>query len=67
MSETERRRENFGYSVEKLGSDGGGGSDRCLKSPQNEQVGEMVIEVNSSARECSGESSRRGSWSFLLR
>ncbi|KAF9689751.1 hypothetical protein SADUNF_Sadunf01G0124800 [Salix dunnii] len=59
VSETERRRENFGYSVEKLGSEGGGCSNRCLKSPQNEQVGEMLIEVNSSARECSGESSAK--------
>ncbi|KAB5573984.1 hypothetical protein DKX38_001178 [Salix brachista] len=65
VSETERRRENFGYSVEKLGSDGGGGSDRCLKSPQNEQVGEMVIEVNSSARECSGESSAKRELEFF--
>uniref|UniRef100_A0A6N2KJA6 Uncharacterized protein n=1 Tax=Salix viminalis TaxID=40686 RepID=A0A6N2KJA6_SALVM len=65
VSETERRRENFGYFVEKLGSDGGGGSDRCLKSPQNEQVGEMVIEVNSSARECSGESAAKRELEFF--
>ncbi|KAG6788710.1 hypothetical protein POTOM_004787 [Populus tomentosa] len=64
VRETERRRENLGYSVEKLGSEGGGGSNSCLKSPQNEQVGEMVIEVNGGGRECSGESSAKRKLEF---
>ncbi|CAK7356273.1 unnamed protein product [Dovyalis caffra] len=63
-SETEKRRENLGDSVEKLGSEGGSGSNRGLKSPRNEQVGEMVIEVNSSDRECSGESSAKRKLEF---
>jgi len=64
VRETERRRENLGYSVEKLGSEGGGGPNSCLKSPQNEQVGEMVIEVNGRGSECSGESSAKRKLEF---
>lgn len=63
VRETERR-ENLGYSVEKLGSEEGGGSNSCLKSPQNEQVGEMVIEVSNSDRECSGGSSAKRKLQF---
>lgn len=64
VSDMERIREDLGDCVEKLGSEGGNGSNHGLKSPQNEQVGEMVIEVSNSDRECSGESSAKRKLQF---
>ncbi|KAL9387507.1 hypothetical protein Peur_020631 [Populus x canadensis] len=64
VSDMERIREDSGDYVEKLGSEGGNGSNHGLKSPQNEQVGEMVIEVSNSDRECSGESSAKRKLQF---
>lgn len=64
VSDMERIREDLGDYVEKLGSEGGNGSNHGLKSPQNEQVGEMVIEVSNSDRECSGESSAKRKLQF---
>uniref|UniRef100_A0A6N2N9K5 Uncharacterized protein n=1 Tax=Salix viminalis TaxID=40686 RepID=A0A6N2N9K5_SALVM len=64
VSDIERRREDLGDSVEKLCSEGGNDSNRGLKSLQNEQVGEMVIEVNNSDRECGGESSAKRKLQF---
>ncbi|KAF9685456.1 hypothetical protein SADUNF_Sadunf03G0056400 [Salix dunnii] len=63
-SDIERRREDLGDSVEKLCSEGGNDSNRGLKSLQNEQVGEMVIEVSNSDRECGGESSAKRKLQF---
>ncbi|KAI9397811.1 hypothetical protein POPTR_003G082900v4 [Populus trichocarpa] len=64
VSDMERIREDLGDYVEKLGSEGGNDSNHGLKSPQNEQVGEMVIEVSNSDRECSGESSAKRKLQF---
>lgn len=64
VSDMERIREDLGDSVEKLGSEGGNGSNHGLKSPQNEQVGEMVFEVSNSDRECSGGSSAKRKLQF---
>lgn len=64
VSDMDRIREDLGDYVEKLGSEGGNGSNHGLKSPQNEQVGEMVIEVSNSDRECSGESSAKRKLQF---
>ncbi|KAJ6706077.1 hypothetical protein OIU79_010683 [Salix purpurea] len=64
VSDIERRREDLGDSVEKLYPEGGNDSNRGLKSLQNEQVGEMVIEVNNSDRECGGESSAKRKLQF---
>lgn len=64
VSDMERIREDLGDYVEKLGSEGGNDSNHGLKSPQNEQVGEMVIEVNGRGSECSGESSAKRKLEF---
>jgi len=64
VSDMERIREDLGDYVEKLGSEGGNGSKHGLKSPQNEQVGEMVIEVSNGDRECCGESSAKRKLQF---